>query len=255
MAEPDIDGARRAATCLIEDYCITDPVQLSLHDIAYDRHVLVREEPLTGAEGWLLRRGEWGIVRVRPNPTYPGRVRFAIAHELGHWERHMRLSQAWLCTSGDIHAYSGSAAEIEANAFAGELLMPTFLLKPRLYGGLSIQTVMRVANEFQTSLTAAAVRSVEEADEDAYVVFSQAGVVRWWRRSSRADRYFHRAFSIRDNSRAFLCDVSPDGALGMLAVDINAWFDYRRGDSGVELWEESVYFSDLNTVMTLLVIV
>jgi hypothetical protein len=167
----------------------------------------------------------------------------------------MRLSQAWLCSSGDIHAYAGSAAEIEANAFAGELLMPCCLLKPRLYSGLSIQTVIRVSTEFQTSLTAAAVRSVEEADEDAYVVFSQEGIIRWWRRSRRADRYLQRGSSIHDNSRAAYCTIPPDDSTGMEAAELDAWFDYRRGDSAVELWEESVYFSDLDTVMTLLSIV
>ncbi|MDQ2774235.1 MAG: ImmA/IrrE family metallo-endopeptidase [Acidobacteriota bacterium] len=176
MADPDIHGARRAASQLLEEYCITDPTQICIHDIAYDRHVLVREEDLIGAEGRLLRKGQWGIVRVRPNPLYPGRVRFSIAHELGHWERHMQLSQAWLCSSRDIHAYSGSAAEIEANAFAGELLMPSSLLRPKIYGGLSIAMLCDVASEFDTSLTATAVRAIEETDEDAYVIFSQDGI-------------------------------------------------------------------------------
>jgi hypothetical protein len=255
VAEPDIDGARRAATKLIEDYAITDPAQISIHDIAFDRHVTVIEEDMTGAEGRLLRKGANGLIRVRPNPTYPGRVRFAIGHELGHWERHMNISQAWLCSSRDIHAYSGSAAEIEANAFAGELLMPSSLLKPRLYSGLSIQTLIRVATEFQTSLTATAVRSVEDTTEDAYVIFSQDGIVRWWKRSSKADRYFQRVFTLREESRALSCNVPPDESNGMQQVDLNAWFDYRKGDSGVELWEESVYFYDLDTVMTLLALV
>ena len=252
MADPDTQGARRAASRLIEGYYITNPAQICIHDIAYDRHVLVREEDLVGAEGRLLRKGNWGIVRVRPNPFYPGRVRFSIAHELGHWERHMELSQAWLCSSRDIHAYSGSAAEIEANAFAGELLMPSSLLRPRLHGGLSIAMLCSVASDFETSLTAMAVRAVEETDEDAYVLFSQNGIVRWWRRSRRAERSFQRAFCVRDQSLAFSCNTTPNNSVGMQPVEIGAWFDYRQDDDCIDLWEESVYFSDLGTVMTIL---
>lgn len=255
MPNPNIDGARHAATQLIDEYGITDPSQIVLEDIAEDRNVVVRVGNLNGAEGRLIRDGERGIIRVRSNPIYPGRTRFAIAHELGHWERHKHLSQEWVCNSRDIHAYTGSPEEIEANAFASELLMPSSLLKPRIHAGLSIEAVRSVATEFQTSLTATAVRSVEEADEDAFVVFSQEGIVRWWRSSKRADRYFSKSFRVTPDSIAFTCDTPPEDSHGMQEVDISAWFPHRSGDNDVELWEESVYFADLGTVMTLLSLV
>ena len=64
-----------------------------------------------------------------------------------------------------------------------------------------------------------------------------------------------RAFCVRANSLAFSCDAKPEESERMRPVELNAWFDYGRGDSEVELWEESVCFPALETVMTLLCIV
>ena len=252
MADPDISGARRAARGIIAEYGITDPCGICLPDIAFARNVIVREEELIGAEGRLLRQGSWGVVRVRRNAAYPGRTRFSIGHELGHWERHMRISQAWLCSSREIHAYSGSAAELEANAFAGELLMPATMLKPRIHSGLGMKMLCDLADEFKTSLTATAVRAIQETDEDAYVIFSQEGVIQWCSRSRRADRFIPRGFCTRDNSHALDCRNTPENSCGMQEVDTDAWFDHRHGDERIDVWEESVCFPDLGTVMTLL---
>ncbi len=62
-----------------------------------------------------------------------GRQRFTIGHELGHWElRHWELEDLPEDTLGYSGAYEGegsaegrSAVEIEANAFAAELLIPS----------------------------------------------------------------------------------------------------------------------------------
>ena len=77
--------------------------------------------------------------------TEVGRRRFGIGHELGHWELHLDLSQGWLCSSHNIHAYRGSAAEIEANVFAAALLMPLEML--------GCQTAERLWRQWQPNVT------------------------------------------------------------------------------------------------------
>jgi len=64
----------------------------------------------------------------------PGRRRFTIAHELGHWYLHRAGGDARFCRSEDV---GGSAAELraarrieaEANRFAAALLMPESLVR------------------------------------------------------------------------------------------------------------------------------
>ena len=70
---------------------------------------------------------------------WPGRRRFTIAHELGHWVLHRRGQQALFCRKGTVAEDPAPAPreplpepEREANAFAAALLMPAPLVE-RLY--------------------------------------------------------------------------------------------------------------------------
>jgi Zn-dependent peptidase ImmA (M78 family) len=55
-----------------------------------------------------------------------GRLRFTLAHEIGHWVCHSQSEAAppVLCRSEDVTLGAGRALEREANVFAAELLMP-----------------------------------------------------------------------------------------------------------------------------------
>jgi Zn-dependent peptidase ImmA (M78 family) len=57
----------------------------------------------------------------------PGRRRFTLAHEIGHWVCHCATASAApavLCRAGQVGAQAGDPVEREANVFAAELLMP-----------------------------------------------------------------------------------------------------------------------------------
>lgn len=255
-SSPDLAQAEAAAARLIREYGIVAPSQIIVEDIAMDLGVLTRVAPLTGAEAHLLRKGNRGVIRVSDRIAEPGRRRFAIGHELGHWELHAMQVPAWLCTSDDIHAYRGTDREIEANAFAAELLMPGSLLRPRLRRGISLSLVCELALGFQTTLTATAVRMVDESREDCYVVFSRDGRVTWWR-GGRNDRglWIRRTQEIDPNSRAYACGTLPANSAGMCAVPPEAWFPGAQDLDDMEVWEESVLLGDYDIVLTLLCVI
>ena len=54
---------------------------------------------------------------------WPGRRRFTISHELGHWCLHRRDGPV-VC-----HAYSADPVEAQADEFAAALLMPAYLIR------------------------------------------------------------------------------------------------------------------------------
>jgi hypothetical protein len=59
---------------------------------------------------------------------YPGRPRFTVAHELGHWIHHVvgaRNPAPVYCRAADVRPENGAPDyERDANVFAAELLMP-----------------------------------------------------------------------------------------------------------------------------------
>ena len=100
---------------------------------------------------------------------FPSRVRFSIAHELGHYyipEHRQRLMQG---KSHDSNAgfISDDTFEREADHFASVFLLPTFALRTKIgrRGFLTLQQILDLANEWKTSATSAVLRYIKFASE------------------------------------------------------------------------------------------
>ena len=88
--------------------------------------------PSQSLSGLLLPRlGEiW--VNAAEAREWPGRRRFTVGHELGHWCMHRSGAEAIWCRSTSVAEEDRGAfppAEGEANSFAAALLMPARLLR------------------------------------------------------------------------------------------------------------------------------
>lgn len=156
------------------------PMDLEIEILAYLRGALVRPSPCHGARANLLRIGDRGIIGVAESLGFEER-RWAIAHELGHFEAHADVSFLGLCSTADmLPSYHASGREPEANAFAAELLMPEALFRPRCdVARPSWSPIRELAEEYAVSVTAAALRFVAFSDERLAVVAAKDGVVAW----------------------------------------------------------------------------
>jgi Zn-dependent peptidase ImmA (M78 family) len=70
----------------------------------------------------------------------PGRRRFTLAHEIGHWICHCPAGAPpppILCRPGQVGGQGGDPLEREANVFAAELLMPSATVKAAVARGAS----------------------------------------------------------------------------------------------------------------------
>ena len=171
--------ARGAAFKLCKSLGHPHPREVPLEDLAMHLNVLVHEGPMKGAEGRLIRKNGRGIIHVRNDIRYEGRRRFTIAHELGHWELHKEVSQ-FLCEEEDMRDYGRSPMEMEANCFAAELLMPTIHFRDACGKALpSMQLCKNLAKEFETTLTATAIRYADMSRSRVVIVWVYEGVIRW----------------------------------------------------------------------------
>lgn len=188
MASPELGRmfAVGEAKRLWKLYGYKSPSELVLEDLALAMGVVVLESRLDSADARLVRKGNRGLIRVSQAIRQPGRKRFAIAHEIGHWRLHDKVSQVLACTRDDMRVdYKASPPEIEANQFASELLMPEVLFRLAITGRLPEPDVINeLAGEYQTSLTATAVRFVELTGEPCAMIIAEAGRIKWWRASA-----------------------------------------------------------------------
>lgn len=254
-ATPKDIAAKGAAFKLIQSLGVSSPAQIVLEDIAMTRGVLVIEGGLQGAEARLVRKGKHGIIRVRRDITEPGRRRFAIAHELGHWELHTQ-SQWQLCSEGDIQEYASSPVELEASMFASELLMPTVLYRPRCQEAApDLELIKTLAEEFTTTLTATALRFIEESNSACIVVFSKSGRVSWWKRSDKAESlglWIEKSWEIQPQSLAWDCLQGEVVSSGGAMLEPSAWFGESCAERLGEIQEQSIRLGRYPTVLTLL---
>jgi Zn-dependent peptidase ImmA (M78 family) len=257
-SSPDnLELARGAAAGLIKRFAFTKPEEIVVEDIAMTRGVLVIAGNLHGSEARLVRRRNKGIIRVRDDIPDGGRKRFAVAHELGHWELHGDISQFYACSEADLRNYSGSAPEIEANAFAGELLMPTTLFRPMCRSvEPRLCAIKELADKYGTSLTSTAVRFVEENKENCIVVFSENGKVTWWRaKENSSSTWIDPHQKIHQDSAAWECFHDGVGITRMQRVPADAWFQNLRYRKRLEVYEQSMKLDGYSAALILLWIV
>ncbi len=183
MAEPLLATER-----ILDDLHITGPRDLRLLElIALARHAVVQEGGLEGATGRLLVVGQNAVITVSQTIASPQRKRFTIAHELGHLELE-RGDRLTLCADGDIVEGKGPGdqkpRERAANEFASALLLPERFVAPLCEKAApSLDLAAELAEMFDVSLTATAIRYTRFCREPCAVVFSQDGNIKWFQPS------------------------------------------------------------------------
>ncbi|MEW6636047.1 MAG: ImmA/IrrE family metallo-endopeptidase [Actinomycetota bacterium] len=127
---------------------------------------VVRQELEDSVSGILMIRDERGIILVN-GAHHPNRQRFSIAHELGHYLLHPDDGSIFVDRSPVFFRNRASSSgirwqEIEANAFAAELLMPEEELDAQLNGrpidAFDEVSVRRLAARFGVSAQALTIR-------------------------------------------------------------------------------------------------
>lgn len=226
-----------AARRLVAELRIRHPRELDVELLAAHHGLVVRPLPLQHEEGRLLRGANHGIINVAQSALASNKWRFVVAHELGHFLRHPQLDNFAACTRGDLSGYAAEC-EAEANDFAAELLMPASLFGPRCDRNRpSLHDIAELATEFQTSLTATALRFVGCAPEPCAVVHSTDSVIDWMRWSDNFKPFMRSGTRLGGDSYAGDLHQGLEVADQPSHVDVEAWGDCPAGD--LDLFEHS----------------
>ena len=152
----------RPAEELLTELGISEPTDIELHAIAHCVGVEVQYRPLVGCEAQIIGFKDRAVVYVGTGTSHHRR-RFSTGHELGHWHHHRGLS--FVCRPEDIGRpidEKSRDAERLADAYAGDLILPPFMVAPRLerLGDVSMDGIIEFATHFSASVTATAIRAM-----------------------------------------------------------------------------------------------
>ncbi len=238
-------------------YGFTSPKDLILEDLAMAMNIFVVDARLDSAAARLVRKGDYGLIRVSDGLRISGQRRFAIAHEIGHFLMHKKVSQLLACTDSDMRAsYRSSPYEIEASIFAGALLMPRELFQARIARTVPTTDVIKdLASEFDTSLTATALRYVETSNDYCVFVVSENNKIRWWRAS---DSFGNHNLWLESKNQLprysaateyFQDGEAPDGPI---EVDFKDWFGEMPDIDADHVLEQAIPLPEFDQVISLI---
>tara|TARA_R110000744_G_scaffold237369_4_gene354888 strand:+ start:82609 stop:83409 length:801 start_codon:yes stop_codon:yes gene_type:complete len=175
---------------VLDDIGFEEVTNISNSKLVSGFGVIFISEALDNADGKIIRGKSKTIIKVNSSIIYPERIRFVIAHELGHHFLHDKLelhsdnvkTLNWFNIENQAKR---GLQEYEANDFASELLMPERLLREFIYGkSFSPLLIKEISNRFRTSLTSVVYRLIALDIIPLLVVFITDGVVRYWRKSN-----------------------------------------------------------------------
>jgi hypothetical protein len=205
----------------------------------------VKYRPLQGCAARITGTMEKAVITVDEGSS-PRRKRFSVGHELGHWRHHR--GRAFECKASDI----GSAREFDpldperqADRFAADLLMPAYLFQPQAnsLGKMTMDGAAKLADAFDVSLTAAAIRLIELGPAPAMLVCHAPNGRRWFKRHRDLPESFFPPDRLDPESYAKdVMDRKMDRSR-VAKIGADAWTT-RRGATEFEVTEQTYRISE-----------
>lgn len=193
---------------------------------------LVVPHGVSGIDGMLSMRskkGDW-CISYDEDVTVPGRINFTLAHELGHYLCHRQLQPEFRCGQGSMLDYYGGASrkmEKEANVFASYLLMPANDFRQQIGGqSITLDLLGQVADRYQTSFTATALKWLEITAEAAMLVVARDEFVCWSYPSKLASNkgaYLAPGTPVPSSAIERVTAASNHARNGWLKVPVGEW--------------------------------
>jgi Zn-dependent peptidase ImmA (M78 family) len=219
----------RPAEELLTELGITDPADIELEAIAHCVGVEVEYRRLASCEAQIIGYRDRAVVYVSPD-TPPRRRRFSTGHELGHWHHHR--GQSFVCRSSDIGQPiddKSKNAERQADAYSGDLILPQFMVGPRLerMGEISLDGIADLASKFKASVTATAIRAMRMTRQPLILVAHNL-LGRTWQWPSITAGGICVRDDLDSRSSAFIAMAGGNKATAARKEPANYWFDRRH---------------------------
>jgi len=188
---------------------------------------------------------------------FPGRVRFTIAHEFGHYfiPEHRAILLRELVHDSKEDFRSKNEIERQADRFAAALLMPSGVLKEKMgrKGFLALKEIIALSATCGTSIQAASFRYTQFTTEPHLAIISEDRRILYYFASEEASALGFGGIGnglVPDGSASEKARIEPGGSIYESESNTEAWFSERY--QRAELWEEAINLGYQKRVLTLL---
>lgn len=245
--------SQKPAERILHEIGISEPSEINVITIADHMGASVKFSALSGCEASIIGVKDKAIIRVQEG-IEPTRQRFSVSHECGHW--HFHRGREFRCRSEDIGNPRNSITHPErvADAFAADLLMPEFLVRPLSNNAphTSFKLVDEIQNTFNTSKLASALRAVDLGPDRSILICHNKTGRQWFHRSPGVDQKWFPSDRLDGDSAAHDIIKGREIYAGRrMKMPAESWFDFDEADA-YEVMEQSIRYGD--SVLTILAI-
>jgi Zn-dependent peptidase ImmA (M78 family) len=254
MELADIGNPRLMAEGVIK--LLSDVVfPMPVHEVAFALGIRTIEEiETTSFEGALLSNESKSncaiLVRAGVLET---RRRFTIGHELGHYlmPLHFPSADGFKCTKSDMSTDETPGLtgrpqwEAQANTFSSELLMPRleFKRRLRLTNGPSIESLIKLSNDFGVSRVAAGRIFMQLSDDPCAIIVAKNQKVEAIYRSQEFPYIsLRRGFPLPRGTTAYDSSIYPSDVSDVEDADQSHWLSYEKRN--LSLCEQTLFQAD-----------
>lgn len=238
-------AATTPAERILQALGVTEPQEIDLEAIAWTQGAVVNYRPLDGCEAMIIGSQRRAVISINSRSS-PQRRRFSLAHELGHWHHHR--GQIIFCDKDDVCNFANDALNPErhADAFASDLILPNYLVDPRLrkIKRLTLAAARELAEEFCASLTATLLKMTLSNRFPMAIVCYNKTKRRWFERAPMIQPWWFPAKVL--DPQTFAADMLYNGAAEQnfpRKMPADAWFDFKGVDR-FEVEEQSFLLPD-----------
>ena len=251
------EAAKIYARELVSQLNLRAPIDLV--DVAMRLGLTIQYPRVSGFEGALVcsKRHKVGTILVKDSIRELGRRKFTIAHEIGHYVLPHHGNNESICSTKDVENWDKNVPEPEqeANIFAGELLVPMTLVDPSILKERpSFDAIRRLSDDFETSLTAAAYRTMQLTPHPAAIIWSTHGEIRWFKGSADFDAFIRVGERIAQGTFAHKCFEGISVSNELNEVRSELWLAPSHRPAPNYILEQSIRLPFYDSVLTLLCI-
>ncbi len=208
------------------DWGIEDPRDIDIEAIASVKGAIIRYRDLDTCAARIVGANGRAIISVQRSDRLERR-RFSIGHELGHWEWHR--GEVLSCEAQSIESHQlvgGVERELLADRYSAQLLMPSYLMWPRIESEprLTWEVIRAVSSEFRTSLRAAAIRIVELGVKPMILACYKHGHRKWYTRWPGIPDHLKPSFDLPAGSAARDFSEGNAGKNALVRTPARVWF-------------------------------
>lgn len=176
-----MNNAATRAKELLDSFGCSEPSDMTTEEIAWARGLVVQYKEMDGSEGRIVMNDKEAIISINASIHYQPKINYILSHEIGHAVLHRGMLPRFNDTQQTLSEwYAKGIHETEANEFAAELLMPSWLFTKKVkQKKLSLQLIDEIAAYFHASKTATFLRYRDLGDFPVMILFIENGIIKW----------------------------------------------------------------------------